>query len=164
MRLFSGHMLILLTALLVLGACSQGNAVEVGDTPPDFSLGDISGNQVTLSSLRGKVIILNFFASWCPPCRAEIPDFIELQKQYGPKGFSVVGVALVSLEDARSFAAQMGINYPILVDDNKVSNIYGPIRSIPTTFIISKDFKVAKKYIGGRPKSAFEADVNGLLK
>lgn len=164
MKLFLGKMLVLFTALLVLGACSQGLAVETGDTPPDFTLSDIAGNQVSLASFKGKVIILNFFASWCPPCRAEIPDFIELQKQYGPKGFTVVGVALVSPEDAKSFAEQAGINYPVLVDDNKVSNIYGPIRSIPTTFIIGKDFKVAKMYIGGRPKSAFEADVNELLK
>ena len=159
-----GKVFIFALALIVLGACSQSAAIEIGQEAPDFSLTDINGKTVSLSDFRGKAVILNFFASWCPPCRQEIPDFIELEKSYGSKGFAMVGVALVSAGDAREFAGRMGINYPILVDDGKASDAYGPIRSIPTTFIIDKNGKIVKMYIGARAKAVFESDIKELLK
>ncbi|MFA5085323.1 MAG: TlpA disulfide reductase family protein [Candidatus Omnitrophota bacterium] len=159
-----GKIFIFALALLVLGACSKGNAVEIGANAPDFSLSDTNGKTVSLSEFKGKVVILDFFASWCPPCKQEIPDFIELERTYGGKDFSVIGVALVSADEAGEFAGKMGINYPVLVDDGKVSELYGPIRSIPTTFIIDKSGRIVKMYIGFRPKDIFEADIKGLLK
>lgn len=159
-----GKIFIFALALLVLGACSKGNAVEIGANAPDFSLSDTNGKTVNLSEFKGKVVILDFFASWCPPCKQEIPDFIELERTYGGKDFSVIGVALVSADEAGEFAGKMGINYPVLVDDGKVSELYGPIRSIPTTFIIDKSGRIVKMYIGFRPKDIFEADIKGLLK
>ena len=161
-RLFK--IFVLVAAIFMLSASSQGNAIEIGASAPDFSLSDINGGEISLSAFSGKVVILDFFASWCPPCREEIPDFIELEKAYGNKGFAMIGVALVSAGEAKDFAGKMGINYPVLVDDNKVSELYGPIRSIPTTFVIDKNGKVAKIYIGHRPKNVFEADINELLK
>lgn len=154
----------IIVAVVLLGACSQGIAVESGQTAPDFSLTDIAGQKAGLSDFKGKAIILNFFASWCPPCRAEIPDFIALQKAYSDKGFTFVGVSLVDAQESKDFADKMGINYPILVDDGKVSALYGPVRSIPTTFVIDKNMKVVKMYIGSRPKETFEADIKELLK
>lgn len=159
-----GKIFIFALALSILGACSQGSAIEIGANAPDFSLSDINGKTVSLSEFGGKVVILDFFASWCPPCRQEIPDFIELEKSYGDKGFAMVGVALVNAGEAREFAGKMGINYPVLVDDGKASGIYGPIRSIPTTFIIDKSGKIVKMYIGYREKAVFEADIKELLK
>ena len=159
-----GKIFVLALALSMLGACSQGSAIEVGANAPDFSLSDINGKTVSLSAFSGKVVILDFFASWCPPCRQEIPDFIELEKAYGDKGFAMIGVALVSAGEAKEFAGKTGINYPVLVDDGKASEIYGPIRSIPTTFIIDKAGKIVKIYIGFRKKSVFEADIKELLK
>ncbi|MCX5665541.1 MAG: TlpA disulfide reductase family protein [Candidatus Omnitrophica bacterium] len=159
-----GKVFIFVFALLMLGACSQGSAIEIGSDAPDFSLADINGNKVSLSNFNGKVVILDFFASWCPPCKMEIPDFIALEKTYGDKGFAMIGVALVSAVEAKEFAGKMGINYPVLVDDGKASEIYGPIRSIPTTFIIDKSGKIVKIYIGYREKAVFEADIKGLLK
>ena len=150
--------------LLVLGACSKSGAVEVGSKAADFTLTDINGNQVSLSGLSGKVIILDFFASWCPPCRMEVPDFIVIAKEHGSENFAMVGVALEDKAAAKSFADKMGINYPVLVDDRKVSAAYGPIRSIPTTFVISKDGNIAKIYIGYREKAVFENDIKELLK
>ena len=155
---------IFILVLFLLGACSQGNAVELGQKAPEFSLTDINGKTVNLSDFKGKVIILDFFASWCPPCRQEVPDFIKLQNEYGDKGFTMVGVALVSAQEAKNFAGKVGINYPVLVDNEKVSNLYGPIRSIPTTFVLDKDGKISKMYIGFRPKDVFENDIKELLK
>ncbi len=159
-----GKICIFIVALFMLGACSQGSAIEIGRSAPDFSLTDINGETVSFSDFNGKVVILDFFAGWCPPCRQEIPDFIELEKSYGDKGFAMIGVALTRASDAKEFAGKMGINYPVLVDDGKVSEAYGPIRSIPTTFVIDKAGKIVKMYIGYREKSVFEADVRGLLK
>jgi len=159
-----GKLFIFAVAIFILSACSQGSAVEIGAKAPDFSLTDINGNTVSLAAFSGKVVILDFFASWCPPCRQEIPDFIELEKAYGDKGFAMIGVALVKADEAKEFAGKIGINYPVLVDDGKVSEAYGPIRSIPTTFIIDKSGKIVKMYIGYRAKNIFESDIKVLLK
>ena len=150
--------------IFTLGACSQSSAIEIGQNAPDFTLTDTGGQKVNLSDFKGKAVILNFFASWCPPCRAEIPDFIELQKVYGNKGFTFVGVSLVDAQDSKNFAEKMGINYPVLVDDGKVSMLYGPVRSIPTTYVIGKDSKVVKMYIGSRSREVFETDIKDMLK
>ncbi|MDD5496069.1 MAG: TlpA disulfide reductase family protein [Candidatus Omnitrophica bacterium] len=156
--------LVLLLAVVLLGACARGNALEIGDTAPEFTLKDLEGKNVNLADFKGRVIILDFFATWCPPCKEEIPDFIALQKDYKNNGFAMIGVALVGHREAKDFADKVGINYPVLIDDEKVSVSYGPIRSIPTTFIIGKDSKIAKIYIGYRPKSVFEKDIKELLK
>ena len=150
--------------IVLLGACARAGAIEAGQSAPDFSLTNIDGQKMSLSDFKGKAIILNFFASWCPPCRGEIPDFVELQKAYADKGFTFVGVSLVDAKESKDFATKMNINYPVLVDDGKVSVIYGPVRSIPTTFVIDKDMKIVKMYIGARSRSDFEKDIKELLK
>ena len=159
-----GKIFIFAVTLFMLGACSQGSALEIGDKAPDFSLVDINGKTVSLSDFSGKAVILDFFASWCPPCKQEVPDFIELEKAYGDKGFAMIGVALEKADAAGAFAGKVGINYPVLVDDGKTSEAYGPIRSIPTTFIIDKSGKIVKIYIGYREKSVFEDEIKELLK
>jgi len=155
---------MLAVILFFVGTCSQIIALEVGEEASDFKLKDIDENMVSLSEFKGKVIILDFFASWCPPCREEVPGFIALQKSYGNKGFAMIAVALVTRSEAKEFAEKEGINYPVLIDDEMASITYGPIRSIPTTYIIDKDFKIAKVYIGYRPKATFENDIRQLLK
>jgi len=156
--------LIVFAALSMMSACAKTSAIEVGSKAPDFSLTDLDGRPVSLSDFNGKVVILDFFATWCPPCREEIPDFINLEKAYAPQGFAMVGVSLVTRDEAKEFAAKVGINYPVLIDDGKASSAYGPIRSIPTTFVIGKDSMIKKIYIGYRPKEVFEGDVKELLK
>ena len=163
-RSVSSKVFAVVAALFLLGACAKSSAVEIGETAPDFTLQSIDGKATSLSEFKGKVVILDFFASWCPPCRQEIPDFIELQKAYGDKGFVMVGVSLVNMDESKAFAAQQGINYPVVVDDGKVSNLYGPIRSIPTTFVLDKDLKIVKFYIGARPRAVFESDIKELTK
>ena len=155
MNLRKSKIFIFALTLVLLGACSKGSAIEMGQTAPDFTLNDTNGKSTSLSQFKGKVLILDFFASWCPPCKEEIPDFIELHKTYGSQGLSIVGVSLTNAQDSKDFAQ---------IDDNKVSNAYGPIRSIPTTFVIDKESKIAKIYIGFRPKEVFEKDILELMK
>ncbi len=156
--------MVFIAVMFFAAGCAQSVAVEVGGQAPDFTLTDINGKEVSLSGFSGKAVIIDFFASWCPPCRQEVPDFIELQKAYGDKGFAMIGIAVEDGQAAKNFAEKSGINYPVLVDDEKVSALYGPIRSIPTTFVIDKSGKIVKMYIGARPKAVFEADIKEILK
>ena len=111
---------------------------------PDFTLETMEGNTFTLSDQRGKVVVLNFWATWCGPCRKEIPDFIELHKEMKSEGVIFAGISLdeEGWEKVRPYANDMEINYPIMVDDGNVSSQYGPIRAIPTTLIINKKGQV----------------------
>jgi peroxiredoxin len=88
---------------------------------PDLNLRDLDGNMVKLSDFKGKVIILDFFATWCPPCKQEVPDYIELNKQYGDQGFVMIGVSLSRLGDTQGFADDFGINYPVLIADSNAT-------------------------------------------
>lgn len=160
MRLFAKASVLLLS-LVLLGACA--GPLGIASAAPELNLRDMNGKEVKLSDYKGKVIILDFFATWCPPCKEEIPDFIALQKQYGDQGFVMIGVSLSRASEVKPFAESFGINYIVLIADNNATTAYGPIRSIPTTFVIDKGFKIAKKYIGFRPKEVFEADIKELL-
>ena len=111
---------------------------------PNFTLTKMNGESFTLSEHEGKVVVLNVWATWCPPCRKEIPDFIEIQEDMRDDGVLFVGVSVdrEGWEVVRPFAEEYGINYPLLVDDGTINNKYGPFRGIPTTFIINKKGKV----------------------
>ena len=151
-------------AFLMTAACSRSTAIEIGQDAPDFALTDVDGKPVSLSEFKGKVIILNFFATWCPPCRAEIPDFIELTKAYGDK-LAIIGVSDEDQGSLKGFAESQGINYPVLIDrEGKASSAYGPMRAVPTTFVIDKDFKIRRHYIGARSREEFENDMKEILK
>jgi peroxiredoxin len=132
---------------------------------PDFALKDLNGKEIKLSQFRGKVVILDFWATWCPPCRMEIPHFIALHREYQPKGLEIVGVSLDQggAQVVRPFAQQNGINYTMLVDGMPITGMYGGIQSIPTTFVIDKQGRVVKSFVGYNDKSTFETLVQGLL-
>ncbi len=139
-------------------------AAEVGEEAADFSLLNLSQKKVNLSDYQGKVIILDFWDTWCPPCIKEIPDFVELQKKWADKGVQIIGIALgkQGLVTVKSFAKKYKINYPVLLGDEVTLKKYGPIRGIPTTFVIDKEGKIYKKYIGYRAKRVFENDIKKL--
>ena len=136
-----------------------------GKPAPAFTLQDLDGKNISLSDFRGKVVILDFWATWCPPCIKEIPDFIELYEKYKDKGFAMLGISLdqAGISVVKSFAQKYKINYPIMMTDGQVDKAYGGITSIPTTFIIDPAGNMQKKYVGYIEKAVFEADIKTLL-
>ena len=132
---------------------------------PNFVLTDTQGEQVKLSDYRGKVVILDFWATWCPPCRRGIPDLIELQKTYKKK-LAVIGISLDtdSRKNVVPFIKEYGINYKVVYGDNDVVQKYGNIQSIPTTFIIDQKGKIVSSYIGLQRKETFENEIETLIK
>src|SRR5271167_1710355 len=132
---------------------------------PDFSLESLDGKTMRLSDLRGKAVLLNFWATWCGPCKIEMPWFVDLQKQYGPQGLQIVGVAMddASKEDIAKFAKDMGVNYPILIGKEAVGDQYGGVPALPETFFIGRDGKIVDKIMGLRGKSEIEEDIQKAL-
>jgi thiol-disulfide isomerase/thioredoxin len=132
---------------------------------PDFSLDTLDGKTLRLSDLRGKAVLLNFWATWCGPCKIEMPWFVDLQKQYGSQGLQIVGVAMDdgSKEDIAKFAKDMGVNYPILIGKESVGDQYGGVPALPETFLIARDGKIVDKIIGLRGKSEIEDSVKKAL-
>ena len=127
---------------------------------------DKAGVDKYLESLKGKVVIVDFWATWCPPCRQEIPGFIELQKQYGDKGLVVVGLSLDDeIEAVKEFCKTQKINYPVFVVGQDTTAAWGNIEAIPTTFILDKTGrKTGEPRVGYHPKEAFEKAITPLLK
>ena len=132
---------------------------------PDFELKSLDGQTVHLSDFRGKAVLLNFWATWCEPCKIEMPWFVELQKQYGPQGLQVIGVAMddASEQDIAKFAKNMGVNYPILIGKEAVGDAYGGIPFLPFTFFIDRSGKVTDKIPGLRSRSDIEDNIKKAL-
>jgi cytochrome c biogenesis protein CcmG/thiol:disulfide interchange protein DsbE len=146
-----------IAALMITGC--QGSA-ESGPTAPDFTLQDLSDRNVSLSDFRGKVVVLDFWATWCPPCRMSIPELVKLQKKYQDDGFEVLGISLDDPQDELSrylteFKEKYKINYRILRFNSKVMQDYFGMESpaIPTMFVIDRDGKIREKIIGFDPKT-----------
>lgn len=136
-----------------------------GQPAPEFALQSLDGKTVRLSDFRGKAVLLNFWATWCEPCKIEMPWFVELQKQYGPEGLQIVGVAMddASTEDISKFAQKMGVNYPILIGKEAVGDSYGGVQFLPATFYIDRDGKVVDKIFGLKGRGEIEDDVKKVL-
>ena len=136
-----------------------------GAEAPDFSLKTIDGKDVKLSDLRGKAVLLNFWATWCGPCKIEIPWFMELEKQYASQGLVIVGVAMD--DDAKvsvpKFAQDMKIDYPVLIGTEQVADQYGGVLGLPMTFYIGRDGKIVKKIEGLTSHSDIEDSIKAAL-
>ena len=133
--------------------------------PLDFTMKEMNGGEVKLASFKGKVILLNFWATWCAPCLAEIPGFVELQEQY-KSDLQILGVSVDdSVEDLKPYAEKMKMNYPVLLGKEltAVEEAYGPLFGIPQTFVINRDGLICKKHPGIAPKARFEQEIKGLL-
>jgi peroxiredoxin len=132
---------------------------------PDFTLQSLDGKSVTLSDLRGKAVLLNFWATWCSPCKIEMPWFVELQNEYGSQGLQIVGVAMddSSKEDIAKFAKDMGVNYPVLLGKEAVGEEYGGVPALPESFFIGRDGKIVDKIIGLKGKGEIEDAIKKAL-
>ena len=132
---------------------------------PDFTLKDANGKRVSLSDFKGKVVVLNFWATWCGPCKTEIPWFIEFQKRWESRGFTVLGVSMdeEGWKAVTPYAAEKGINYPILLANEEVNQRYGGIEALPTTLVIGRDGKVAFIHSGLISRADYEKEIQQLL-
>ena len=158
--------LTLLTILTALLRCTASVALA-GEHPlaPDWQLNDVAGQAVRLSDFKGKVVVLDFWATWCRPCREEIPGFVNLQKQYGPKGLVIIGVSMDEggAKVVSDFMHRTGINYRVVLGTAKVAFLYGGIETIPTTFIIDRAGRVVAVGGGNTDPATFEAEIKPLL-
>ncbi|MBI5789517.1 MAG: TlpA family protein disulfide reductase [Candidatus Schekmanbacteria bacterium] len=134
---------------------------------PDFTVTDLNGKKVSSSEFKGKILILNFWATWCPACRMEIPHLNELQRGYNTQGLTVLGVSLDrdGAKAVRYFQSKVKMDYPVVMGDEKITVDYlGYYNALPTSFIISPDWKIYRKYLGFVPKEKIEKDLAELLK
>lgn len=150
-------------------ASAQTPAACKGDGMPaklNFTFKDINNRAVALSDFKGKVIILDFWATWCVPCKAEIPGFIGLQQKYASRGLRVIGLSVDdSLPTAKKYADQMKMNYPVLLAEGKddILMAYDPIPSIPVSVVIGRDGKICSKHVGIAPMDVFEKEIASLF-
>ncbi|MGI8891469.1 MAG: TlpA disulfide reductase family protein [Chthoniobacterales bacterium] len=140
-------------------------AAEKVSVAPAWKLQNLEGKTVQLSDFKGKVVVLNFWATWCPPCRAEIPDLVALQKRYAARGLVVVGISLDEGGPAKvaSFVKKMGINYQVVMGNQEIAQAYDGIEVVPTTFIIDRKGNVASALQGATNVEGFEAQIKPVL-
>ncbi len=146
-----------------------------GKMAPGFTLTDTKGQKVSLSDFRGKAVVLDFWATWCAPCKIEIPWLVQFNGEYAGKGLQIIGVSEDDLDlenkaelakekqDITDKAAQMKINYPVLFDDTNISTPYGGIDGLPTTFFINREGKVVASTVGLVPREEMEANIKKAL-
>ncbi|GAB4460220.1 MAG: hypothetical protein OHK0029_23910 [Armatimonadaceae bacterium] len=167
---------LIVATILIVGLMTQampgtslaGKRVENGPVVPEFTGELPSGETFRLSDYKGKVVLLNFWATWCPPCIEEIPDLIRLQEKYGDKGLQVVGLSADdSLEVAAEFAKKNGVNYPILIAPPDVARAVGGVQGLPTSVLLDQEGKVVWMMEGmsptNRPEKVIGNEVERLL-
>ncbi len=156
---------------LLLGKASNATAnnayVKPGDRrmAPDFRLNDASGQPLKLSEFRGKVVLLNFWATWCAPCKQEIPWFVEFQRANEQRGFAVLGVSMdeAGWHSVKPYIQEKRVNYPVMIGNDEVARLFGGLDSIPLTIIIDRSGRIAAIHAGLCKRSEYENDINAVL-
>jgi peroxiredoxin len=164
---------IVLAAALLLGSCSKSDrarhaapkAESNRKAAPPFTLKDADGKTVSLEDYKGKVVLLNFWATWCGPCKIEIPWFIDFEQKYKDRGFAVVGVSMdeEGWQVVKPFLTEEKVNYRVLLGNDSVGTLYGGVDSLPTTFVIDRDGRIAATHIGLVSKGDYQDEILQLL-
>jgi thiol-disulfide isomerase/thioredoxin len=153
----------------LLSGCQSSPTVTAASSDrkaaANFALAEANGAPVQLSDYKSKVVLLNFWATWCGPCKVEIPWFIEFEKTYKDRGFVTLGV---SMDDdgwkaVKPFMVQRAINYPVMIGNDRVTELYGGIDSLPTSFLIDRDGRIASRHLGLISKRDYEAEILKLI-
>jgi cytochrome c biogenesis protein CcmG/thiol:disulfide interchange protein DsbE len=165
------------SVVILLSACGVGDdppetqaapAVKADSDrkpAPEFALKDADGRSVTLADYKGKVVLLNFWATWCGPCKIEIPWFVDFEQKYKDRGFAVLGVAMdeEGWEVVKPYIAKNKVNYRILMGNDSTAQMYGGVESLPTTFVIDAGGRIASTHVGLVSKSEYENEIVELL-
>lgn len=158
---------LMVTAVLLIGLSAQASiqSVDQRKTATDFELKDLSGRSVRLSDYKGKVVLLNFWATWCPPCRAEMPELVLLQKEYQSRGLQIVGVTYPSYsrDDVRRLARNLKLNYPVLFGSRELAAKYEVGEVLPVTIVIDREGKIRDRILGILEPEEFEQSIKPLL-
>ena len=167
MKPYNILILFIVLPVLFLSNCGPDSKSPVVDLAR-IVLPDTNGQLVNADHFKGQVIMLNFWATWCPPCQEEIPDFIELQNQYGPRGLTIIGISVDSdpPELVEKFARQYGINYPVLYGGGKgpeIAELLGGFRGIPTTFLLDRQGRMVDKIVGLIPPGQWVSRLDKLI-
>jgi thiol-disulfide isomerase/thioredoxin len=131
---------------------------------PDFNLTDINGAKLALSDYQGKVVLLDFWATWCGPCRIEIPEFVQMEQKYRDQGFAILGVAMQDTPDSvGKFYQQFHLNYPVAMGNSQLAALYGGIFGLPTSFLIGRDGRIYSQHSGTTGADVFQDEIQQLL-
>ncbi len=131
---------------------------------PDFVLPQLDGTPLRLSAYRGKIVLLDFWATWCDPCREETPHFVELQQKYADRGLQIIGISMDDTsEPVRDFYQQFHINYPVVMGDAKTGEAYGGVLGLPIIFLLDRDRRIVAKHMGSTKPETFDQEIAALL-
>jgi thiol-disulfide isomerase/thioredoxin len=139
---------------------------EIGSQMPAFDLKDLRGKELSSDELRGKVVLIDFWATWCGPCKKEMPGYQKLQDEYGPRGFVVIGFkfdTMADTEDPVKFARRMGVRYPLAIAPDELKEKFGGIEGLPTTMLYDREGILRKKVVGFEYTEAFKTAVKQLI-
>ena len=152
----------LLAALLLAASDAQGQELKKA---PALTLKDVSGRTLRLSDYKGKVVLLNFWATWCPPCRAEMPDLIKMQREYGSKGLQVIGITYSpeEISEVRQFVQKLGVNYPIALGTKEIMSLFDETETLPLTIVIDRQGNLHARIEGILLPKEFEQKIKPLL-
>lgn len=161
---------VLLAFALLLGLVANASAkapvkLKVGDAAPQFALTDLQGHPFDLKALRGKIVLIDFWASWCAPCIVAIPHLSQLQKKYGAHGFQVVGVSMDdTAKTTKETMQKIRFNYPVVLGDAKLGNLYGGVLGLPLQFLVGADGKILAIRSGEVTPTALDKEIVAALK
>jgi thiol-disulfide isomerase/thioredoxin len=161
----SSRMSVLVVTALTAAGCSSSHHVASRKAAANFSLSDASGSALSLANYRGRVVLLNFWATWCGPCKVEIPWFIEFSKKYEGNGLTVVGVSMDDdgWKSVKPYITEKKMNYPVVIGNALLAKAYEDVDSLPTTFIIDRSGRIAFKHTGLVGRDTYDDEIRVLL-